>query len=346
MDHHQKTFLLCLLWISLLFTACNAGVPQVEVAAAPTLTYEETDAIQSTIVEPVVTIQPTFEEAVQPAAGSEDCAAIAFVKYAPTSSDIYTVCPDGSRLTRLTDQPADEFQPAWSPDRKRIAYTAPVNGNNQIFIMDRDGSNTVQLTHDYANDDPVWLPDNRQIAFRTTDNQGLWWWRMIVIESGEIARISEPSYDFFFPKLAWAPDGQRVAYMSLVEQQARNDGASQIHIRNLDGSNDAALTHDTWANISPQWSPDGSRIAFLSERDGNYNSYALYTIDLGSMALKKISDSVFSEETIFSWSPDGQHIVISSIMLPKNITIIDIESGQERELSRYQKTKSAGMPSW
>ena len=159
MVHHQKTFLLCLLCLGASFTACNASVPQVEVVSTATPIQEKPDAIQSTIVEPVITIQPTFEEVAQPAAGSEDCAAIAFVKYAPTSSDIYTVCPDGSSLTRLTDQPADEFQPAWSPDRKRIAYTAPVNGNNQIFIMDRDGSNTVQLTHDYANDDPVWLPE-------------------------------------------------------------------------------------------------------------------------------------------------------------------------------------------
>ena len=107
-----------------------------------------------------------------------------------------------------------------------------------------------------------------------------------------------------------------------------------------------ALTHDTWANISPHWSPDGSRIAFLSERDGNYNSYALYIIDLSSMTLKKISDPIYSEGAIFSWSPDGQHIVISSTMLPKNITIIDIESGQERELFTLPENESAGMPSW
>ena len=85
---------------------------------------------------------------------------------------------------------------------------------------------------------PSGCRNNRQIAFRTTDNQGLWWWHTIDIESREIIQISEPSYDFFFPKLAWAPDGQRVAYMPLVEQQNRNDGSSQIHIRNLDGSND------------------------------------------------------------------------------------------------------------
>ncbi len=333
MNFHNKSQFLWVLFSGLLLFACEpTNLPSVN----PTTIQINTPQIITTPYETTPTT--TFV--------SGDCMSIAFVKWDQTSTDIYTICPDGSELTQLTDQPTDEFQPAWSPDRKRIAYTKSGSSGNQIFITDTDGSNPVQLTHDYANDDPVWLPDSRQIAFRTTDEQGLWWWRIIDIESREIVQISEPSYDFFFPKLAWAPDGLRVAYMSLVEQQSRNDGASQIHIRNLDGSNDAALTHDTWANISPQWSPDGSRIAFLSERDGNYNSYALYTIDLGSMALKRISDPVFSEETIFSWSPDGQHIVISSIMLPKNITIIDIESGEARELNPFSDDGSTGMPSW
>jgi TolB protein len=88
--------------------------------------------------------------------------------------------------------------------------------------------------------------------------------------------------------------------MSLVEQQSRNDGASQIHIKSIDGSHDIALTHDTWANISPIWSHDGTKIAFLSERDGIYNVFALYVMAKDGSNLKRLTDPIFSERTTLS----------------------------------------------
>ena len=77
----------------------------------------------------------------------------------------------------------------------------------------------------------------------------------------EVTQYSEPLYDFFFQTPAWSPDGQEIAYMSLIEQEQRNEGSSQIHVKNVDGSNDIALTNNIWANINPLWSPDGQKIA-------------------------------------------------------------------------------------
>jgi TolB protein len=260
--------------------------------------------------------------------------------------DIYTVCPDGSELINLTNDPSFDSHPSWSPDGTKIAFASSRAGNSQIYIMDADGNNPIKKTSDYENDFPIWLPDGKQIAFRTTDAKGLWWWRILNIESNEISQFSEPSFDFFFQTPAWSPDGQSIAYMSLAEQQERNDGSSQIHIKSVDGTNDTPLTNNVWANINPVWSPDGKRIAFLSEQDGTYNVFALYVMDKSGENSKKLTEPIFPENVHFAWSPDGQQIAINNEFPVGNISIIDLRTGSSRVLLRLAEGESASAPSW
>ena len=192
--------------------------------------------------------------------------------------------------------------PTWSPDAERIAFSSNRTGKSQIFIMDKDGTGQKQITFDNSNDWPIWLPDGKTIAFRSTNGVGLWWWRLVNLEKKEILDLTEPSYDFFYQKLAWSPDGKSIAYMSMKEQEARNDGSSQIHIRNIEGDSDKILTDNIWANILPVWSPDSQRIAFLSEMNGEYNAYALYIINSNGTGLRQLTDPIFSDVgVIFSW---------------------------------------------
>ena len=277
-----------------------------------------------------------------------NCGLIAFVLYAEGTSDIYSVCPDGSHLSRLTEGPAWESYPAWSPNGERIAYASTLNAqDSQIYLMDADGKNVKQLTEDLINDRPLWLPGGEQMAFRTTDGDGLWWWRILDLESGEIKDYSQPSYDFFWQTPAFSPDGTQVAVMSLTEQAARNDGSSQIHLLNAEGDFERAITWDTWANVSPVWSPDGEQIAFLSERDGTYNSFALYVMDTHGDNLKKLSDAVFSESSILSWSPDGTRIAVDKLFMSDGgILLFDLEGNEPQPLLDLPSGQQAVMPSW
>lgn len=274
------------------------------------------------------------------------CKKIAFAMTNDSVSNIYTICPDGIDLTNLTKTSASDSQPAWSPDGTKIAFSSSRDGNNQVYVMDEYGGNPVRLTYDYENSSPIWLPDGKQIAFLTTDGEGLWWWRVVNVETHAILQFSEPTYDFFFQTPAWSPDGKHIAYMSLLEQQQRKDGSSQIHVKAVDGSSDVALTNDTWANIHPIWSPDGKKIAFWSERDGKYNMFALYVMNNNGANLRKLTEPVFSENVTFSWSPDGQQLVVSSDALTGKIYIIDVDTGNSKDLIYLPDDEWASFPSW
>lgn len=279
-------------------------------------------------------------------ANRDDCNRIALVLTTEAASDIYTVCSDGSDLVNISDDPYFDSHPAWSPDGATISYASPRYGNSQIYVVDSKGGNPQQLTVDYSNDFPIWLPDGKAIAFRTTDGQGLWWWRILNRENNQIFQFTEPSYDFFFQTPAWSPDGAYEAYMSLVEQEQRNDGASQIHVKQLDAKQDIALTNEPWANISPVWSPDSMKIAFLSERDGNYNLFALYVINRDGTNLQKITQPIFSDRAILSWSPDGQQIAIDQDVPVGNIYLVDIQSGTMNELLSLPGGEMTSAPAW
>jgi dipeptidyl aminopeptidase/acylaminoacyl peptidase len=65
---------------------------------------------------------------------------------------------DGKNLANLTNNLAKEFEPAWSPDGKRIAFSSERDKNWEIYMMDVDGSYPINLTNTPANEDaPAWM---------------------------------------------------------------------------------------------------------------------------------------------------------------------------------------------
>src|SRR6478672_12248032 len=86
-------------------------------------------------------------------------AMIAFTSTRDGNAEVYVMRADGSNVRDLTQNLAQDGEPSWSPDGKRIAFVSGRDGNIQVFVMNADGSGQKRLTHSNQSDmAPVWSP--------------------------------------------------------------------------------------------------------------------------------------------------------------------------------------------
>jgi len=82
----------------------------------------------------------------------------------------------------------------------------------------------------------------------------------------------------------------------------------------------------------PVWSPDGKQIAFLSERDGNYNIYAIHVMNFDGSDVQRVCDPIYTERADYAWSADGNSIAVGDVSTGE-IQIINLQNGEIKSLS-------------
>ncbi len=215
--------------------------------------------------------------------------------------DIWVMRGDGSDPKRLTDDPADDMAPTWSPDGRYVAFVSDRDGNKEIYVMKADGTQQINLTHHSSEDwTPAWSPDGSSIAF-SSYREGNWEIYIMGSDGTDPRRLTQDSAADYGP--CWSPDSQQIAFNS------NRDGNWEIYVIGRDGTGLLRLTVNEATDFAPAWSPDGMSIAFESYRDGNMEIYLMAADGSGQ---QDISNDHYSNEHGPVWARRGTRLLYFS----------------------------------
>ena len=253
--------------------------------------------------------------------------------------NIFAMNADGTGETQLTDNPAHDWMPSWSPDGTKIVFASERDEaahDNEIYVMNADGTGQTRLTNNDGEDfSPSWSPDGTKIVFSSDkDSGGIS--DIYVIDatdgSGEI-NVSNSPVDDLVP--SWSPDGTKIAYSS----DFAGDGNWEIVVMNAeDGNEKINLSNNSYTDWSPNWSPDGTKIAFISYRDGEdtgVNEIYVMNAEDGNEQTK-LTNTNHPGTKFISWSPDGTKIAFYH---RGNILVMNADGTGQTNLTNELETR-------
>ena len=175
-----------------------------------------------------------------------------------TYRDIFVINADGTGLTNLTHNSTYvDARPAWSPDGTRIAFQSNRDGNDEIYVMNADGSNPVRLTSDgHSNGVPDWSPDGR-IVFASDRDGNFEIWVMNADGTG-LTQLTHTEGCVRNLDPAWSPDGSLIAFNSdrdfpTDDCNQLERGIQQVWVMRADGRQQVALTTLPGESGSAAW---------------------------------------------------------------------------------------------
>ncbi|MYA69131.1 hypothetical protein F4009_07385 [Candidatus Poribacteria bacterium] len=184
-----------------------------------------------------------------------------------------------------------------APKTGKVVFASNRDGDWDIWTMNPDGSDPVNLTRDVASDfKPTWSPTGEQILFVSfrEDGESLY---LMDADGNNIRRVFDNWHSR--SSAAWAPDGKRIA--------SARDGV--LYILTIDNASIEPVAETGFASVGyPAWSPDGKEIAFIHYKPKQ--GYELRLLNVETLKQTVLLGEVEKYPVKFdpAWSPNGEQI--------------------------------------
>ena len=312
---------------------CDPNNPSLTATAAasqPTLAPTSTTA-PPTAAPP--TEQPPVGPTQNPLQGT-----IIFQSNRDGNAEIYATTADTNVTFRLTNHPAVDMQPAWSPDGSRIAFTTNRDGNNEIYLMNADGTNLINLTNHPANDQfPAWSPDGGSIIF-TTDRDGNQEIYVMGSDGSQLSNLSNnPASD---SQPSWFRVERLVTSDDWITFTSDRDGNQEIYSMRPNGLEQVNISLNSGQDSSSKGNSNGE-VVFSSNRDGNFD---IHRINLDGTGITKLTTNP-AQDLEPTWSADNNWIAFTTDR-DGNPEIYTMRSNGADAFNFSRNPAVDGYPSW
>ena len=230
---------------------------------------------------------------------------IAFTSNRDGNDEIYVMNPDGTGVMRLTNDPASDQQPVWSPDGSRLAFASNRSGKFDVYVMNADGTGVTRLTTTTTQSGstrPAWC--GNRIAFESDRSFELFSDIFVMNDDGTgVTRLTTDNTGFD-RQPAWSPSCDRLAFTKDPM------GNVEIFVMNADGTGAARITNSLGSDRDPAWSPDGAKIVFASTR-AEALFHEIYIMNADGTGATRVTDSAGSNSRP-AWSPADNKVAFVS----------------------------------
>ena len=150
----------------------------------------------------------------------------------------------------------------WGQADGKIAFISDREGHGDVWIMNADGSDPVNLTQGRDCASPAWSPDGTQIAYIAGGE--IW---LMDADGSNPQQVTDDAVDK--ARLFWSEDGSSIYYVAVVTLPISDDWTPDAFVAELDGSGSSSVDwREVYSRFLPGVSPDGSQKATVTLWDG------------------------------------------------------------------------------